>query len=201
MGLPLIAAGVSGLAGLFGARSAASAQKKAARQAQEVQQRMFDMTRQDLSSFREMGTNAFNAYASEMGLGPRPEGFAGFQATPGFQFRMNEATDAVQAAAAARGMLRSGGTMAALSDRAGNVASQEYGTFLDRLGGMATIGQNAAAQTGAAGQNYAQGMTNAFAARGNAASAGAIGSANAIQGAIGNGLAAWQYLNPRQGAR
>lgn len=241
----------SALVGAAGARSAARSQEKAAQGSQNVQRRIFRQTRSDLNPFRNLGTNAFRAYAYEMGIGDRPtfggntlaveeipgapapqiggratpmtfrvdgrtfntrqeaeayasansmpgRAYEGFTATPGYQFRMNEATDAVQAAAAARGMLRSGSTLSALSDRAANVATSEYGTFMDRLGGMATVGQNAAAQTGVAGQNFAQGMTNALAAQGNAASAGAIGTANAIQSGIGNGLAMWQYLRPQQ---
>lgn len=263
--LGILAGVASAVVGAAGSRSAARSQERAAQRSADVQQQIYDQTRNDLSPFRDMGTNAFRAYAYEMGLGPRPtfggqplqveevpgvtalpadnafpsyimrpgfqaggtstpttfrvggrtfntraeaEQFAaqngvgasqygGFTATPGYNFRMREATDAVQASAAARGMLRSGSTLSALSDRAANVATGEYGTYLDRLGGMATVGQNAAAQTGAAGQSYAQGMTNAFAAQGNAASAGAIGTANAIQGGISNGLAMWQYLRPQ----
>lgn len=74
------------------------------------------------------------------GLGVNgPEGNAravdAFKAGPGYDWRVSQALDQTNRAAAATGSLNGGNTLAALSDRAGNMANQEYGSWLDRLSG------------------------------------------------------------------
>jgi hypothetical protein len=58
-----------------------------------------------------------------------------FQAGPGYQYAVDQSLDGINRSAAARGMSIGGNTLAALSDRAGNMANQEYGSWLDRLNG------------------------------------------------------------------
>ena len=70
-----------------------------------------------------------------------------FQAGPGYQYTVDQSLDQTRRAAARDGSLAGGNTLAALSDRAGNMANQEYGNWQTRLGGlmspemMATAGQ------------------------------------------------------------
>ncbi len=70
-----------------------------------------------------------------------------FQAGPGYQYAVDQAMDQTRRAAARDGSLQGGNTLAALSDRAGNMANQEYGNWQTRLGGLiapefqATAGQ------------------------------------------------------------
>lgn len=71
-----------------------------------------------------------------------------FQAGPGYQYAVDQSLDGVARKAAALGMGGpQGNTLAALSDRAGNMANQEYGNWQSRLGGLvapefqATAGQ------------------------------------------------------------
>ncbi len=59
-----------------------------------------------------------------------------FKAGPGYDWRVQQALDQTNRAAAATGGLSGGNTLAALSDRAGNMASQEYGGWQDRLAGL-----------------------------------------------------------------
>lgn len=59
-----------------------------------------------------------------------------FQAGPGYQWAVDQSLDGIARKAAALGMGGvQGNTLAALSDRAGNMANQEYGSWLDRLNG------------------------------------------------------------------
>lgn len=51
---------------------------------------------------------------------------------PGYQFRLSQGMGAMQNAAAARGLLRTGGTFQALNDYAQDAASQEYGNVYNR---------------------------------------------------------------------
>jgi hypothetical protein len=128
--------------------------------------------------------------------------YQGFQATPGFQFALDQGNNSVNALAGARGGLNSGRTLQDLATFNMGMANQEYGNFLNRLTGMAGTGQAAAGAQANAATNAAQGTSNALAGIGNAQAAGAIGQANAWTGAINNGLAAWNYqrgLQPSQG--
>lgn len=58
-----------------------------------------------------------------------------FRADPGYQYRVSQALDQTQRAAAASGQSIGGNTLAALSDRAGNMADQGYQTWLSNLQG------------------------------------------------------------------
>lgn len=133
------------------------------------------------------------AYANANPVGGTP--FVGFQETPGYQFAFNEGMRAIDASAASRGMLRSGATMQAQQERATGLANQEFGNYLARLSGQATLGSNAAAQTATVNTNNAQMQSNALANMGNAQAAGFIGQGNAFNSGINNGIGLWQYQN------
>lgn len=70
-----------------------------------------------------------------------------FQAGPGYQYAVDQSLDQTRRAAARDGSLVNGNTLAALSDRAGNMANQEFGNWQTKLGGLiapefqATAGQ------------------------------------------------------------
>ena len=130
------------------------------------------------------------------GLGPGPGGGApgqigaGLEQSPGYQFRLNEGMKALQRSAAARGTLLTGGTLKGLERYAQDYASNEYGTRVNQLAGLAGIGQTATDRTG-----------DLLTGQGNAAAAGTVGSANAWQqglqgatGAAGN-IAQMYYLS------
>jgi hypothetical protein len=92
-----------------------------------------------------------------------------FQAGPGYQYQVNQALDQTNRAAAATGSLAGGNTLAALSDRAGNMANQEYGNWQTRLGGL--ISPEMSAVSGQAGAEASkvpvyQGTANSIAGLG-----------------------------------
>lgn len=68
-----------------------------------------------------------------------------FQAGPGYQFAMDQGTQAALRGASAAGMLNSGNTLTALNEYGQGVANQEFNSWLDRLNGMSTQGLQAAA--------------------------------------------------------
>lgn len=67
-----------------------------------------------------------------------------FQAGPGYQFAMDQGTQAALRGASAGGMLNSGNTLTALTQFGQGLANQEYGSWLDRLSGMSSQGLSAA---------------------------------------------------------
>jgi hypothetical protein len=171
------------------ARRAARAQQSAADADRAFQIETRDLIRGDLAPFREGGLNAFNMYSDEvMGTGPTQ-----FQRTQDYNFGLNEGINAVQAGAAARGGLFSGATMKDLNTFGQDYASTRREGWLNRLGGLADTGLNAAQMSGNASTNAAAGVSNALAAAGNARAAGAIGVGNAFNQGIGNALGAWNY--------
>lgn len=56
-----------------------------------------------------------------------------FQASPGYQWMVDQSLDGINRKAAATGSAATGNTLAALSDRAGNMANQEYQGWLGNL--------------------------------------------------------------------
>lgn len=76
-----------------------------------------------------------------------------FHAGPGYQYAVDQSLDQVARKSNALGGI-GGNTLAALSDRAGNMANQEYGSWLDRLNGY--VSPELSASSGAAGTTAAK---------------------------------------------
>ena len=187
------AAIVGGLVQMSAANKAAKAQQAAANQDIAFQTETRDLIRGDLAPYRTGGLDAQNAYMYEMGLGDRPTNYLGYTKTPGYDFRMNEGVNAIEAGAAARGGLYSGAAMKGLQSFGQDYATSMYDQYMSRLGGLMDTGLSAAQMSGNASQNAASGVSNALAGRGNAQAAGAIGVGNAFNTGLTNALGAWQY--------
>jgi hypothetical protein len=137
-----------------------------------------------------------------------------FQADPGYQFRMDQGTRALDSSASARGGLYSGRAAKDLQRFGQGLGAQEYQSAFNRfqtnrsnklnpLQSLMGAGQTATNLVGVAGQNYATGAGNAMGnygsqagenimGAGNARASGYIGSGNAITGAVGQGVSAYQ---------
>lgn len=93
------------------------------------------------------GTNLYLDSLGVNGADGNTRATQAFQAGPGYQWAVDQALDGINRSAAARSGAYGGNTLAALSDRAGNMANQEFGSWQDRLGGLiapefqATAGQ------------------------------------------------------------
>lgn len=141
-----------------------------------------------------------------------------YVADPGYQFRMEEGTKALDRSAAARGGLLSGAQLKGITRFGQDQASQEYGNAYNRyqsnqtnqynrLASLAGVGQTANNALQQAGQNYANGASNAImSGAGDAATAQLMagqarassyqGMGNAIGSAfsnpnVSNGLSTW----------
>lgn len=170
-GSALLGAGASIISG----NKAAGAAEDAAAQSAAVQKYMYDQTRSDYQPYREVGYKALDKLAGmylgtggSPGAAPGPGSYGGFMESPGYQFRVDEATKAIERSAAARGGLRSGATMDALQRRVQGVASGEFENYANRLANLAGVGQSATGSTAQAGQNYASGASQAYTNAGNA---------------------------------
>lgn len=129
--------------------------------------------------------------------------YGGISMSPGTRFAMEEGRDTIEAGAAARSGLNSGATLAGLERLRFGLSAQDRETQLNRLGGLAGMGQSAAAMQAANSNAFTQNTNNALGAFGNAQAAGAIGVGNALQGGLQNLASTWGYQSaqmPQQNA-
>ena len=165
----LAAAGVSVAGGLITSKM----QSDTAHDAQDAAQQQYQQQRTDVAPWRTTGAQALPATADLLGLnGPQAAQAAmgNFQTSPGYQFQLEQGLRAVDAGAAAQGML-SGATLKAEQAFGADLANQDFTNYYQRLAGLSTLGQNAAVG----------GAANAA----NAANT-AIGGANAQNSITGN---------------
>lgn len=96
--------------------------------------------------YRDTGLQALQSYANAAGLNGdegRAKAEKDFSLDPGRVSQIKIATNEAQRAAGAVGELYSGNTAAAVSDRAGQIANQGYGDYINRLGYLNDQGYNA----------------------------------------------------------
>lgn len=137
---------------------------------------------------------AQNALNYELGLGDMPSNYRGYEATPGFQFALEQAQSAVDGSAAASGNLFSGATIRAQQDRATGLAQQDYGNHLARLTGQAGAARGVAGLQSQIAGNYGASQAAAEGAYGSTA----INAANLRGANTTNALA--NYSNIATGA-
>lgn len=138
-----------------------------------------------------------------------------FEASPGYQFRLDEGMKAIERAASARGLRLSGSALKDAARFGQGTASQEYGDFYNRrqndfsrdygvmtdtfnrdygmamdsrnlLSSLAGMGQTATQAQIGAGNQFAAGTSANLANRGNALAQGAMGQAGAVTSGINN---------------
>jgi hypothetical protein len=109
--------------------------------------------------------------------------YGDFYASPDYQFRLNEGMRTLDGNYAAKGLLDSGALGKGLINYGQQAASQEFGSWYNRIASLAGVGQTAVAGSAAAGQAAANNSTGILQASGQAGAAGA-----ATQGGISSGL-------------
>lgn len=153
------------------------------------------------------GTAANMAYANAMGLNGAAGNAAAqqaFQAGPGYQWMVDQATNNAMRKAGAAGMLGSGNTYDSLARLASGLAGQEWNNYLSNLSGLNAQGMQAAGAKyqGAAdmanlannyGQNtanlaseYSRNRANAFDAYGTRGADLATGLGSGLSGVYGD---------------
>lgn len=118
--------------------------------------------------------------------------------TPGYQFQIKEGENAINKSLAAKGGLLSGGSLKALTEYREGIADQTYNNWLNRLMGVAGVGQSAVNTTAASGQNYANQASQNYMYAGNAQATGYINQANALTGmtsGLANNFLLYSMLN------
>lgn len=184
IGSAVIGAGTSIISG----NKAAKAQKDANNQAIAEQRRQYDQTRADYAPWRAAGEGALSRITGAMG-GDKTQ----FTTSPGYDFRLDQSLKGIERMAAARGRWNSGATRSALMERAGNLASDEYGNWFNQNLNLAGLGQNATGATANAGQNATNNITNLYQNTGAARASSYANTGSSINQGINNVLSAYLY--------
>lgn len=190
-------------AGVYSANKAASAQKKAANQASQAQtessqaaideqKRQFDAIQELMKPYVNAGTGALAGQQDLLGLNGAAKQQAAIDSinnSQAMQTYMQQGENAILQNASATGGLRGGNTQAALSQFRPQLLNQLINQQYQNLGGLTSIGQNAAAGVGNAGMQSASNIGNLMQQIGAAQAGNAMaqGQASASQWAgIGN---------------
>ena len=139
-----------------GQQRAAQAQIGAADRAAQAELEMYYQSRTDMDPWMEAGEGALNQlqkYIEDPSL---------VTEMPGYQFGMEQGTQALERGAAARGRQLSGAQLNALQRYGQDYAGAQYQNYLSPYMQMAGMGQTSAAQTGQFGMQAGQGQANAL---------------------------------------
>jgi hypothetical protein len=175
------------------AHDAGRTQAAAAATAIAEQRRQYDQNREDLAPYRTAGSTAIGQLsAGTVNGGDFNRDFTldDFVKDPGYQFRMNEGSRALQGANAATLGVQNGRTMRELTRYGQDYGSGEYSnaynrfnadrnTRFNRLATIAGVGQTATNTGVAAGTANSNSVADLTLDRANAQAAGRVGQANA----------------------
>ena len=184
-----IGTGVSAAAGLAGSYMQSQAAGSAADKANAAQERALAQSRADLEPWRTTGGTANTGSADLLGLnGPdaATAARANFQASPGYQWQLEQGLRGVDAGAAAQGMLRSGATLKGEIKYASGLADKEFTDYYNRLFDLSKLGETAASGQATASQNTGTSMAQTDLSAGSAQSSIYGNAAQGIGNAVNN---------------
>jgi hypothetical protein len=159
------------------AERAGATQAAAAQQGIEEQRRQFDKFVELMAPYVTAGTGALGGQQALLGLGgaeAQQQAITGIEGSPQFQAMVQQGENAILQQAAATGGLRGGNVQAALAQFRPQVLSDLINQQYTRLGGLSTMGQNAAAGQAAAGQTLGANVSNLFGQQGAATAGGQL---------------------------
>lgn len=142
---------------------------------------------------------AQDAQAQLLGLEPvtsgTTNGFNNYLNSTGYQFALQQGAQALNANAASKGLLNSGGTAKALTAYGQGLGGQYFNNYLSQLGNFntqasntATAGQNSLSTIGNAGTGAGSNAAGYQAAGGNAIATGINGALGSFSNALGKVL-------------
>lgn len=170
------------------AGKAGEAQEEASQAGIAEQQRQFDKLVELLSPYSKAGEGSLSAQQNILGLngaGAQQAAISGIEQSPYFQSTAQQGENAILQNASATGGLRGGNTQGALAQFRPALLNQLVQQQYQNLGGITSLGQNSAAQTGNAGMQSANNIGNLLAQGGQAKAGGYLGGAQATSDSLG----------------
>ncbi|MFW2098432.1 hypothetical protein ACG9ZL_19845 [Acinetobacter sp. ULE_I057] len=185
------------------AKSAASAQSESSQAGIDEQRRQFDAIQELMKPYVNAGTQGLGGQQDLLGLNGADKQQAAIDAinnSSAMQTYMQQGENSILQNASATGGLRGGNTQSALGQFRPQLLNQLVNQQYQNLGGLTSLGQNAAAGVGNAGMQSANNISNLMQSVGQAQAGSALaqGQANAnmwnsVSSAIGNVGGAYLY--------
>lgn len=169
---------------------AADAQQASAQAGIDQQNKQFEAIQKLLAPYVTAGTGALGAQQNLIGLGgadAQQAAINALQQSPQFAALTKQGENGILANASATGGLRGGNVQAALGQFRPQLLAQLINDQYSKLGGLTSIGQNAAAGTGNAGMQAGNAISQLLQQQG-AAQAGGFLSAGKAQAGMWNTL-------------
>lgn len=150
------------MSAIFGAPSKSD---QGSQQSSSSSNQAYPMLSQALGGQVNNGTTASNGLSAMLGLGgdtdAQNKAFSNWQNSTGYQFGLNQGTQAITQNAAAKGLLNSGSTAKALDTYGQQYANTQYGNYTGQLQNLVNSGNQAAGVIGSTGQqSQSQGTSN-----------------------------------------
>lgn len=145
------------------ASSAASAQQASSAASIAEQQRQFDALQKLLKPYSDAGLSSLTAQQNLLGLNgdsAQQTAISGIQNSSQFKALQQQGENSILQNASATGGLRGGNTQGALAQFSPQLLNQLINEQYTKLGGMTSLGQNAAAGQGNAGMQSANSISN-----------------------------------------
>jgi len=180
---------VSGVIQSNAAKKASGQQAAAAGKGIAEQRRQFDALQVLMKPYVGTGTTALGQQAALIGVSgaeAQQTAINALQQGPEFTSLVQQGENAILQNAAATGGLRGGNVQGALAQFRPQVLSQLIEQQYNRLGGLSTMGQNAAAGVGSAGMQTGMNIANLLAQQGAAQAGGTLAAAKTWGNAIGS---------------
>lgn len=186
-----IAAGIGSIGSAFigssAAKDASAAQTAAANSGIAEQHNQFEAMKQLLSPYVNAGTGALTQQQNLLGLNGNEAQVAainGIKSSSQFDALNKTGQDAILQNASATGGLRGGNVQAALAQFSPALLNQLISQQYTNLGGLTSIGQNAASMTGNAGMQTAGNISNLLQQSGAAQAGNDLAQGKALQTAF-----------------
>ena len=167
------------------AETAAGAQSEASRLQIAESRRQFDEIRKLLEPYTTAGTGALSQQQALLGLsgaGAQRSAISALEQSPQMQALTQQGENAILQNASATGGLRGGNIQAALAQFRPQILSSMIESQYSKLGGLTSLGQNAAAGVGNAGMNASNQVNQALGNIGSAQAGAALASGQAQAG-------------------
>jgi hypothetical protein len=140
--------------GAYLSNQQAKKQQRAANDVYSQQQVQLQQNQAFLNPYNQAGTGAVNTLNDLL----VNRNMGAFQASPGYQFRLNEGINSLNRLANARGQLFSGNQAKEVANYSSGLASEEFQNYINQLMGLTNTGLSAATNQANLGGQAAPGL-------------------------------------------
>jgi hypothetical protein len=167
-------------ANIYGSQNAAEAQTRGNAAGIATQQSTMGNITGLYAPQYNLGSGAFNALGSALGVNGQAPDYSGFLNMPGYQFAVSQGTQAINRNASAAGNLYSTSTLADVGKQVTGTALQDYNNYIAQLTGAAGFGASANQNLSGALLRTGSNISQLQVGQGSAQAGGYTGAAGAL---------------------